>query len=157
MSRQRYIGSISVHRYTIGRNITAFLQKYVAFDSIPKKLNELMNLIGHCILADPSVIEKIASGLNPNEKEHGITLDFYEVFIALFLNVFDLIDFDEFQFSGTPLAGAKRLQLNWDVVPLEDVPIMKDLQEMLMPMIWLEEGVQLNKTFVNMLKYQLIL
>lgn len=49
------------------------------------------------------------------------------------------------------------MQLNWDVVPLEEVPILKDIQEMLLPMLWLEEGVQLNKTFVNMLKYQLIL
>lgn len=55
------------------------------------------------------------------------------------------------------MAGAKRMQLNWDVVPLEEVPILKDIQEMLLPMLWLEEGVQLNKTFVNMLKYQLIL
>lgn len=31
------------------------------------------------ILADSSVIEKIGSGLSPNEDEHGITLDFYEV------------------------------------------------------------------------------
>lgn len=49
------------------------------------------------------------------------------------------------------------MQLNWDVVPLEDIPIMKDIQEMLLPMLWIEEGVQLNKTFVNMLKYQLVL
>lgn len=49
------------------------------------------------------------------------------------------------------------MQLNWEVVPLEEVKIMKDFQEMLLPMMWIEEGVQLNKTFVNMLKYQLIL
>lgn len=73
-------------------------------------------------------------------------------------NLFNItVNCGEFQFSGTPLAGAKRMQLSWDVVPLEEVPILKDMQEMLLPMLWLEEGVQLNKTFVNMLKYQLIL
>lgn len=34
---------------------------------------------------------------------------------------------------------------------------MKELPEMLFPLIWLEEGADLNKTFVNMLKYQLFL
>lgn len=73
-----------------------------------------------------------------------------------FKRIRKLCDF-VFQFSGTPLSGAKRLQLSWDVKPLEEVEIMSKLQEMLLPMMWIEEGVQLNKTFVNMLKYQLIL
>lgn len=39
---------------------------------------QIVIMFGH-ILADSSAIEKIASGLDPNEDEHGISLDFYEV------------------------------------------------------------------------------
>lgn len=59
--------------------------------------------------------------------------------------------------TGSPLSGAKRLQLNMDMVPVPEVECMKNLPEMLMPMIWLEESIHLNKTWTNLLKYQLFL
>lgn len=34
---------------------------------------------------------------------------------------------------------------------------MHTVPEMLFPMMWVEEGANLNKTYVNMLKYQLFL
>lgn len=49
------------------------------------------------------------------------------------------------------------MQLNWEVKPLAKIDMMTQLQEMLLPVMWVEEGVSLNKTYVNMLKYQLIL
>lgn len=55
------------------------------------------------------------------------------------------------------MSGAKRLQFNFDLLPLQEVEVMKELPEMVFPILWVEEGVNLNKTFVNMLKYQLFL
>lgn len=55
------------------------------------------------------------------------------------------------------MSAAKRLQLNIDLMPLPEIPVMQNLPEMVFPLIWIEEGADLNKTFVNMLKYQLFL
>lgn len=35
--------------------------------------------------------------------------------------------------------------------------MMKDLQSMYLPLVWIENGVDMPKNLVNMLKYQLIL
>lgn len=59
--------------------------------------------------------------------------------------------------SGTPMSAAKRLQFNLEVVPIDEVPIMQEMREMLYPMFWVEEGASLNKTYVNMIKNTLIL
>lgn len=65
--------------------------------------------------------------------------------------------FNFFKISGTPLAAAKRLQINIDLMPLQEIEIMQNVPEMIFPLLWVEEGANLNKTFVNMLKYQLFL
>lgn len=54
-----------------------------------------------------------------------------------------------------PAAG--RFQINIDVVPIEDIEILKNVQPMFLPVLWAEEGVVLPKKFSNMLKYQLVL
>lgn len=59
--------------------------------------------------------------------------------------------------SGTPVSAAKRLQFNLEVVPIPEVEIMKDLQAMVLPMFWIEEGAHLNQTFVAQLKNTLFL
>ena len=61
------------------------------------------------------------------------------------------------QISGTPLSAAKRLQINVPLLPIQEIPIMNNLAEVVFPLMWIEEGVNLNKTYVNMLKYQLFL
>lgn len=61
------------------------------------------------------------------------------------------------QMSGTPLSAAKRLQFNLEIVPIEQVPIMQNVQPMLYPLFWVEESASLNKTYVDMLKNSLFL
>lgn len=62
-----------------------------------------------------------------------------------------------FQISGTPLSAAKRMQINLALQPLDEISYMQTVPEMTFPMLWVEEGANLNKTYVNMLKYQLFL
>lgn len=40
---------------------------------------------------------------------------------------------------------------------VEEVDVMRNLTNRIMPILWVEEGLSLNKTFSNMLKYQLFL
>ena len=49
------------------------------------------------------------------------------------------------------------MQFSYAVEPISELEQMKDLQEMLLPLFWVEEGVQLGKKYVNLLKYQLFL
>lgn len=59
--------------------------------------------------------------------------------------------------TGTPVYAAKRLQFNLEVVPIDEVPFMANVREMYYPLFWVEEGAALNKTFVNQIKYTVIL
>lgn len=61
------------------------------------------------------------------------------------------------QMSGSPVSAAKRLQFNLEVVPVEEVEVLKNVQEMLYPLFWVEEGVALNDTFAAMIRNTIIL
>ncbi|XP_039438033.1 sensory neuron membrane protein 1-like [Culex pipiens pallens] len=114
-------------------------------DCPPKGTMDLSMCIGvpilgskpHLLDADPKLLEGV-DGLEPNEAEH-------DVFIHFELH------------SGTPVSGAKKLQLNLEVEPIRDHEVLGNLPTVVLPMIWVQEGVSLNKTWTNQLKYQLFL
>ncbi|CRK91548.1 CLUMA_CG005205, isoform A [Clunio marinus] len=114
-------------------------------DCPPKGTIDLMPCVGvpvygskpHFLDTDPKLLENVG-GLNPNRTIHDV-----------FVNIEGI--------SGTIFEGYKRFQLNLAIEPIEDFEMMSKLPKVLLPLLWLEESVQLNKTYTNILKYQLFL
>lgn len=61
------------------------------------------------------------------------------------------------QMTGSPLSAAKRLQFNLEVVPIPEIEQMANLQEMMLPLFWIEEAAHLNRTFTDQIKNSLFL
>uniref|UniRef100_T1GSC9 Sensory neuron membrane protein 1 n=1 Tax=Megaselia scalaris TaxID=36166 RepID=T1GSC9_MEGSC len=86
----------------------------------------------HFYAADPKLAEDIG-GLHPNEEDHAISMDFELT-------------------TGTPFYGAKRLQFNLEVQPVEQLDEMKKMRKMIVPLFWVEESAALNKTWTDKIK-----
>lgn len=91
----------------------------------------------HFYLADPILLTKV-KGLSPSKDKHGIAIDFERL-------------------TGSPVKATNRLQFSIPVEPIASIEYLKNFQKMVFPIFWIEEEVALNKTFTNMLKYQLFL
>ncbi|KAL1131950.1 hypothetical protein AAG570_011561 [Ranatra chinensis] len=89
----------------------------------------------HFFETDPSYLDTV-DGLRPNKEEHQIYLNFEPI-------------------TGTPLGARKRLQFNIEIHSVIKIPIMRNLPVSLIPLFWVEEGLELNKTFIDLLEANL--
>ena len=48
------------------------------------------------------------------------------------------------------------MQINLDMEPVSSYPIMKDLPKVVLPMLWLEEKISMNKTFTDEMKIMIL-
>ncbi|KAL0280750.1 UNVERIFIED_CONTAM: hypothetical protein PYX00_001958 [Menopon gallinae] len=90
----------------------------------------------HFLMADPSYQEMV-SGLEPDPAKHGI-------FVDLEPN------------TGYPLRGAIRVQMNILLKNMPDVDCMKNFPGKIIPMLWLDEGVELTDELVDEVKSRLL-
>lgn len=106
-------------------------------------------------------MDDVKGGIHPIPEKHSFYFDVYDVKLVLFCfhiaNQINRIFGFSFQFAGAPISAYGRLQLNFEIGPVEEIEMMNNLRPMLLPFAWFEDGVDLKKKFVNMLKYQLIL
>lgn len=91
----------------------------------------IMVSLPHFYLSDESYVNSVR-GLHPNEKEHGISILFEPM-------------------TGSPLSARKRLQFSLPMEPVPKVSFMKDMPTAMMPLMWVEEGLDLNITFTHQL------
>ncbi|XP_064073186.1 sensory neuron membrane protein 1-like [Vanessa tameamea] len=111
----------------------------------PKGLMDLAKCIGipmyaslpHFYDCDPEILNNI-KGLNPDVNEHEIAIDFEPI-------------------TGTPMVAKQRVQFNIQLLRTDKIELFKELPDVIAPLFWIEEGLALNKTFVNMLKHQLFI
>ncbi|CAH1963590.1 unnamed protein product [Acanthoscelides obtectus] len=86
----------------------------------------------HFLDTDESYLKGV-QGLKPNKTEHEIRILFES-------------------FSGSPLFARKRLQFNMPLEPVPKLELFKNFTETVVPMFWIEEGVELNSTLTKPLK-----
>ncbi|XP_050742428.1 sensory neuron membrane protein 2 isoform X1 [Drosophila biarmipes] len=80
---------------------------------------------------------KMIRGLKPDAKKHQTFVDVQSL-------------------TGTPLQGGKRVQFNMFLKSINRIGITENLPTVLMPAIWVEEGIQLNGEMVAFFKKKLI-
>nr|WBU77220.1 sensory neuron membrane protein [Odontothrips loti] len=80
--------------------------------------------------------QKMVKGLNPEMEKHEINMIFEPM-------------------TATPVSARKRLQFNMFTHPVPKVAVMKTMCTSLIPIFWVEEGVDLPDDFINLLETQL--
>lgn len=65
---------------------------------------------------------------------------------------FWFFDDDFLQLTGSPLSAAKRMQFNMEMKPIPQIEIMKTMPDIIYPLFWVEEGVDLDKDMTKQLK-----
>lgn len=69
-------------------------------------------------------------GLNPSKEKHEILMIFEPL-------------------TSTPLVGYKRLQFNIDVHPIDKIDLMKEIPTVLLPILWVQEGMELKQEYLD--------
>lgn len=88
---------------------------------------------------------KGVKGLKPNKTKHEIRILFESVsVVSLSLSLWYFkkeihSGFDFFQFTGSPVFAAKRLQFNMPLEPMAKVDLFKNFKETIIPLFWIEE------------------
>nr|AKC58519.1 sensory neuron membrane protein 1 [Anomala corpulenta] len=86
----------------------------------------------HFYNSDPSYVNGV-KGVNPDKAKHELYLLFNT-------------------FTGSPVAARNRLQFSMPFVPMPKVDVMKNVPNTLIPMFWVEEALDLNKTLTKPLR-----
>uniref|UniRef100_A0A2A4J5Z2 Sensory neuron membrane protein 2 n=1 Tax=Heliothis virescens TaxID=7102 RepID=A0A2A4J5Z2_HELVI len=90
----------------------------------------------HFLFADVVYRDSVL-GMHPNEENH-------KIFIELEPN------------TGTPIRGAKRAQFNIFSRPVRNIPVSQKLRTALVPILWIEEAIDLPHEFVDELTERLL-
>ncbi|XP_014250923.1 sensory neuron membrane protein 1-like [Cimex lectularius] len=96
----------------------------------------LVGSLPHFYLGDESY-QKGVVGLRPEKSEHEITFMMEPI-------------------SGTPLVAKKRLQFNLPVHSVRHVNLTRKLKSTLIPIFWVEEGLELEGELMNFLEANLL-
>lgn len=59
------------------------------------------------------------------------------------------------QYAGAPMSAHGRIQLSFEIVPVENVELMSNFQEMFLPFLRIDEGTDFNVKFTNIIKYKI--
>ncbi|XP_025268755.1 sensory neuron membrane protein 1 isoform X2 [Camponotus floridanus] len=86
----------------------------------------------HLLDSDPRYLEMI-DGLNPDPEKHQMTFDF-EIM------------------TGTPIRAYKKIQFNVLVGPIPKLKLMKSFPEVLFPIFYVEDGLELGEVLIKPLK-----
>ncbi|XP_074041319.1 sensory neuron membrane protein 1 isoform X2 [Leptinotarsa decemlineata] len=86
----------------------------------------------HFYESDESYLRGV-KGLSPNKTKHAIRILFERI-------------------TGSPLSARKRLQFNMPLEPNQKVDLFKNFSATVIPVFWIEEGVDLNRTYTGQLK-----
>ncbi|XP_047040545.1 sensory neuron membrane protein 2 [Helicoverpa zea] len=90
----------------------------------------------HFLFADVRYRDSVL-GMHPNEENH-------KIFIELEPN------------TGTPIRGAKRAQFNIFSRPVRNIPVTQNLRTAIVPILWIEEAIDLPHEFVDELTERLL-
>ncbi|XP_063914720.1 sensory neuron membrane protein 1-like [Zophobas morio] len=84
----------------------------------------LMCTLPHFLRVDEKLLQQV-EGLHPDTEKHIILIYFESI-------------------TGTPVVGQRRIQFNLELKTIKKINIMQTVPEALHPILWLEEGVQLE-------------
>ncbi|EEB19249.1 conserved hypothetical protein [Pediculus humanus corporis] len=86
-------------------------------------------------MADPSY--QVIEGLKPEKEKHELYLHLEP-------------------YTGYPLSAASRIQINTYLKSIDEVKIMKKFPNVLLPVVWAEEKVELTDDLINKINSELL-